>query len=121
MRSTILYYKWLGPLTKLYPVPHGRMDLCEHLTLRHPQKQRICANRKPTRRVTIRACAKEMNDFRPLDIALLCFPGYRYLPLVRNKCAVPVLKVGGGLWSLNQISQALSLIFDVILIQVSVR
>jgi hypothetical protein len=64
---------------------------------------------------------KEMNDFRPLDVALLCFPGCRYLLLVRNKCAIPVLKVGGGLWSLNQISQALSLIFDVILIQVSAR
>jgi hypothetical protein len=46
-----------------------------------------------------------MSGFQPLDVALLCFPGYRYLLLVRNKCAVPVLKVGGDLWSLNQISQ----------------
>ena len=35
MRSTILNYKWAGPLTKLYPVTNGRTGQREHHTTRH--------------------------------------------------------------------------------------
>jgi hypothetical protein len=41
MRSTVLYYKWVAPLTKLYPIPNSLKGQREHPTFRHPPKTQI--------------------------------------------------------------------------------
>ena len=51
MRSTVLYYKWPAPLTKLYPMGHGRTGQREHLTFRHPPKTQILREDKASVRV----------------------------------------------------------------------
>src|SRR5882724_5887204 len=63
LRSTILNYKWAGPLTKLYPLANGRTGQRAHHTSRHTPKYRFCANGDSTRRrVRDKKLRKEIKD-----------------------------------------------------------